>query len=300
MTEKNSSVNYLAILLGILLLILGVFTYRNYIQHKENEAELLNEKLEIQADLDEKIQSLDKAISENTELKDRLTSFKDSLISFKSEVKKLKNLNYASLRKYKNKLMELEKINQELMREAEVLRQQNYALSVEIDSTKAIVSRQEQVITKKQQEADSLIVTTQKMSETIAKGAALKIGGINILAMKRKSSGKLKETTRGKRTNALRIEFTIRENSIAKPGERNVYVVVKKPNGDIIAPGGKFNDSEGRILTYTDTTTVPYENKDKDVVILTEIPKEALDAGTYYVDVFMEEHLQGTGKIVLK
>ncbi len=300
MEKKNSTGNIVSIILAILLLILGFFTYNNYKKYQINEQELLNEKLEIQADLDEKIQSLDRAIAENTGLKDRLSSFKDSLVLFKEEIRKLKKINYSTIKKYKNKLAQLEEANRQLLEEAELLRKENYALSMEIDSTKSVVQQQEQLIEQKQKEADSLIVTTREMSETITKASALKIRNIDVLPLRRKSNGKLKETSRGQKTDALRIKFTILENNIAKPGDREVFIIVKTASGEVIAPSGKFNDSNGNIHSYTDNTTVPYENSDKEVIVLTEIPEKALDKGRYYIDVYMEGHLQGTGKIELK
>ncbi len=299
-SNNNKTANYLAIILAVLLIGLGIFSYKTYLTQKENQAAILNEKLEIQADLDEKIQALDEAISENNGLKDRLSSFKDSLISFKSEVRKLKDINYATIRKYKKKLQALEIINNRLMKDVDSLRQANYALSMTVDSTKAVVQAQQKVIGEQQKIADSLHITTREMSKTIEKGAALKISEVNVTALKRRSSGKLVETSRSRRTDVFRIEFVIRENSIAKAGNRTAYIVVKDEHSNVIAPTGNFNDAQGHAVSYTDSTVIKYENADKDVIILTEMPENTLERGTYIIEIYLEGKLQDTGEIYLK
>lgn len=299
-TKQNNGSKITIIILALLLAALAFFAYQNYVKNKDSEQALLEEKLQIQSDLDEKIAELDKAISENSIISDELTEAKNNIISFRDSVKDLKTLNYKIIRRYKHKLAVLEKANNKLLKVSDSLKIANYQLAVEVDSAHANIERQAVTIQKQHYKNDSLTAQNNNLSDKIAKGSALKISNVSAIAMKERNNGQLKETSRAKRTDAFRTNFKIRENAIAETGTRKVYIVIQDAGGKVLGGVESFTDADGQEIKYTDTTDVDYQNQDLEVITVTEVPENSVQKGDYYIKVYLESKLLGTTKIHLK
>ena len=298
--KKGNSSNVIIAILSLLLLALAFFAYRNYQKNKESEASLLEEKLQIQSDLDAKIIALDNAIAENTSISSELLEAKKNILVFRDSVKNLKKLNFNIIRHYKDKLAVLERTNNRLLYTADSLKRANYALAIERDSAKAKVLEQEIKIADSHKKNDSLLNTNTELTQKIVKGSALRIGNIAVIAMKNGWGDKLKETTRARKTSAFRIKFIVRANSIATSGNRDAYIVIQDASGKVLSPKGSFHDMDEKEIFYSDTTTFEYNNDDLEVIILTKIDEDKLPKGDYYIKVYIEKRLLGTTSIHLK
>ncbi len=298
--KKGNGSNIIIIILILLLLALAYFAFHNYQKNKATEASLLEEKLQIQSDLDAKIVALDDAIAENTSLSSELMEAKKNILVFRDSVKNLKKLNFNIIRHYKDKLAILEATNNRLLQTADSLKRANYALAIERDSAQAKVLEQEMKIADSNKKNDSLRNTNSELTQKIKKGASLQIGSIQIMAMRNGWRNKLKETSRARRTDAFRIKFIVRANSIAEAGNREAFIVIQDASGNVLSPKGSFNDLENNEIRYTDSTSFEYNNDDLEMIILTKINEEKLPEGDYYVKVFIENRLLGVKSIHLK
>ena len=287
--ETKSGSKIIIIILVLLLGVLGFFTYQNYKKNLESQESLMAEKLEIQAELDEKILALDNAIADNTSMKDELIAAKNDIVMFRDSVKDLTTLKYQVIKRYKKKLAALESLNNKLLQESELLKQENYILTVAVDSAQAEVQRRDVTIERKSQENDSLSNKNTDLTNTISKGAALQVSDVSIIAMKERRSGKLKETSRAKRTDAFRIGFKVRENAIAKSGDKVAHIVIKDATGKVLGGLDSFTNDSGEKINYSDTTVIDYANADKEVVIITTIPEKSIEKGTFYVSIYLEK-----------
>ncbi len=298
--SHNNNSKITIIVLALLLAGLAFFAYQNYKNNKISEQNLLEEKLQIQTDLDEKIIELDKAIAENSSMEVELTEAKNNIVVFRDSVKNLKNLNYKVIRRYKNKLAVLEVSNKKLMRLSDSLKIANYNISIERDSAQATVVRQTSTINVQTKVNDSLTLQNIGLNEKVAIGAALQINNVAAIAMKERSGGKLKETSRASRVDAFRVSFKIRENAIAESGLKKAYIVIQNATGKVLSPSGEFTDITGLNITYSDTTEVEYTNRDIEVILVTDISESDLEKGEYYIKVYLENKLLGTSKVSLK
>lgn len=298
-TQNNSS-KVTIIILAVLLAALAFFAYQNYQNNKETEQILLDEKLEIQSELNSKIAELDIAIAENSSLEDELVAAKNNIIAFRDSVGNLKTLNYNIIRRYKDKLAVLEVANKKLLHTSDSLKIANYNISIERDSAQAKVQTQAVVIDLQTQKTDSLLVENIDLVEKVIKGAALQISEVATIAMKETSGGKLKETNRASRTDAFRISFKIRANTIAETGLKKAHIVVQNAAGNVLSPIGSFNDDAGIDVAFTEVTDVEYNNDDIEVITLTSVSEKDLAKGDYYVKVYLENKLLGATKIYLK
>jgi hypothetical protein len=298
--KQNTGSKVTIIILALLLAALAFFAYKNYEKNKHSEETLLQEKLEIQADLDTKIVELENAIATNSTMEHELMEAKNNIIAFRDSVKNLKTLNYKIIRRYKNKLAVLEKTNKKLLKVSDSLKLANYGLNVEIDSANANVERQASIIELQSQSNDSLLNTNSNLSDKIEKGAALKISNISVIAMKERSSGQLKETTRASRTDAFRTSFKIRENLLTESGKKQVHLVIQDAAGKVIGGVETFTDATEQEIYFSDITDVEYGNKDIEVVLVTDVPEKSIEKGDYYIKIYLEKKLLGTTTILMK
>ncbi len=298
--NQNNSSKITIIILAILLAVLAFFAYQNYYKNQKSEHKLIEEKLEIQSDLDEKIIELDKAIADNSTMEVELTEAKNNLIAFRDSVQNLKVLNYNIIRRYKNKLAVLEVSNKKLLYISDSLKIANFNISIERDSAQATVQRQASTIVVQTQKNDSLLFQNTDLNEKVARGAALHISNVSAIAMKERNGGKLKETTRANRADAFRISFKIRANAITESGLKKAHIVILNAAGNTLSAIGSFTNTTGLDIPYSDVTDIEYNNEDIEVIAVTNILEKDLEKGDYYVRVYLENRLLGTTKVNLK
>lgn len=298
--KQNNSSKITIIILAVLLAALAFFAYQNYQNNKESEQMLLDEKLEIQKDLDSRIAELDNAIAENSFMEVELEAAKNNIVAFKDSVENLKTLNYKIIRRYKNKLAILEASNKKLLQVTDSLKIANYNISIERDSAQATVVKQATTIDVQTLKNDSLTVENTDLIDKVTKGAALQISSVAAIAMKESSSDKLKVTTRASKTDAFRISFNIRSNAIADSGLKTAHIVLQDAKGNVLSPTGSFIDVGGFDVSFSDATDIEYTNEDIEVITLTSIAEKNLEKGDYYVKVYLEKQLLGASKIYLK
>ncbi len=295
-TKSNSKV---IIILSILLALLAIFAVQNYLKNKKYEANLLEEKHQIETNLNDKIRELDTALETNTVMEAELVEARKNLLIFKDSVTNLKTLNSKVIRRYKNMLADLEKTNKRLLKKTDSLQLLNYSLSVEVDSAQAKIVKQSETISKQIQSNDSLTTQNTTLTKIVNKGAEIKISNVGSIAMKERNNGKLVETNRARRTDAVRTAFLVRENNISEPGTKTAYIIIQKADGTVIDAKGSFNDTENNQLDYTDKTDFDYQNDDLEVITVSPIISD-LTEGTYYIKIYVDGKLLGNTTIDLK
>jgi len=299
-TKQNNGSKITIIILAILLAALAFFAYQNFRKNKHSEEALLEEKLQIQTDLDARILELETAISENSSMESELTEAKNNIISFRDSVKDLKTLNYKVIRRYKNKLAVLESSNKKLLQLSDSLKLANTGLSIEIDSAQANIERQIETIERQAFDNDSLSSTNANLTDKVTLGSALKISNVSAYAMRERSNGQLKETDRANKTNAFRTSFKIRENAIADTGSKKAHIIIQNAAGKIIGGVESFTDDSGLDVVFSDVTDVDYNNQDMEVIAVTNVPENSITKGNYIIKVYLENKLLGLTKVSLK
>ena len=104
---------------------------------------------------------------------------------------------------------------------------------------------------------------------------------------------KRKETTRINNIDKLRICFTLRENPIATPGEKEVFMRVIRPDSLVIttSPDNLF-DYNGNKLVYSASRLVDYMNQDIEMCIFLDNTGDFI-IGTYSVELYLESNIIG-------
>lgn len=298
-SEKNNS-KLIVTILAVLLGILAIFTIYNVVSSSNKIDDLTETKLKIQQDLDAKIAELDEAMTNNAELDSQLTETRDKLVVLRDSIMQLKTIDRQSINKLNFRIAELEKTKQRLLKDVDSLKVANQMLGVEIDSAHADIQRQAATIEEKTTQNEELTTQNTNLTEKVNKGAALKISNVKAVALKERSSGKLKETEYASRVDAFKVSFVIRENVIADAGTRTANIVIQDASGKVIGIKGNFYDANGQMVEYSDTTDLTYENNDLEVIAITDIKEGTLSKGDYYVKIYLENKYLGSTKVVLK
>ncbi len=293
MNNHQKKKNALIILLSLLSLFLLYYSFQKANENKILNNLFLEEKAELQQDLDEIIKDYTDVVISKKRLSDRLELELEKMKNLRDSIKNLSADNFNLIRKYRRKIATLERENKKLFIQIDSLNSANEALSQENLITNEIL-----------QQKDSVNLTLTEKNEAleakIAIDGIIKISHIKAIAMKERSSGKLTSTSRSSRTDAFRINFDLLENPITTVGEKQVYIQITDENKNVIAPKGKFDLKDGTKVQYTDSLEVNYTNHRLGLVSLVLVNRDDIKKGAYTISAFVDGVYSGNTTIKLR
>ncbi|MDL5511885.1 hypothetical protein QSE00_08680 [Arenibacter sp. M-2] len=292
-TKSNNGLKVIAGLLGVILLGVIIYTVSLYQDKQKNTALLTKEKELVVEDLTSLKSEYDKAILESNATNEELVSARDNIAKYIDSVKTMK-ADIASLYRYRKQVGILTKEREQLIRKVDSLTRSNTFLAMQRDST--YVELEKQTVFN-----DSLVVQNTQLADVVSKGSALNLSKFSVDAVKERSSGKLVSTSRAKATDKLKVCFTVADNVIAQAGDRQFFIEVLDPQGNVLGESfSKTNDS-GASVTYSKGTEFYYENRSLDVCDFINKPASDFQKGNYMVNVYDNSlKLLGTSKFQLK
>lgn len=293
MTDQKNN-NALKILTGILavaLIALGIYTVRFYNEEKENQELLQRQKAVIEEELNDLIVRYDEAIEENEGLDNELVAARERILVLRDSVQDME-ANLRVIDRYRAELNNLKRERDELFRVVDSLSNQNQRLITEIDSTNNVLLENTRV-------ADSLRARNQNLTNQVDKASELKVSGLRGEGVIERNSGRLVVNDRTRRVDKIRTCFTLTENELAEPGEKELYVQVYNPNNNLVGDQIAVQH-EGGVMVYSAATKVYYENDELDVCILANALDDNLVEGTYKVLVYNGSQLIGATNFNLR
>jgi hypothetical protein len=110
---------------------------------------------------------------------------------------------------------------------------------------------------------------------------------------------KRKETSRINLLDKLRICFTLRENPLAKSGQKDVYMRVIRPDSLIItsSPDNLFEYKSNKII-YSAKRSVDYINQDIEMCIFLDNTGDFI-IGNYSVELYLDDNIIGRTNFML-
>ncbi|TMM57001.1 hypothetical protein FEE95_10945 [Maribacter algarum] len=292
-TKSNNGLKVLAGLLGVVLLGVIIYTVSLYQEKKKNEAVLSSEKELVVEDLNSLKSEYDKAILESNATNEELVSARDNIAKYIDSVKTMK-ADISSLSRYRRQVSVLKAERAQLLKQVDSLKTSNTLIAMQRDSTYTELEKQTVF-------NDSLVVQNTQLADVVEKGSALNLNTFNVDAVKERKSGKLVSTSRAKSTDKFKICFTIAKNSIAGAGDREFFLEVLDPQGNVLGESYSKTNDAGASVTYSKGTNFYYENKALDVCDYISKPAGDFQKGNYMVNVYDDGlKLLGTSKFTLK
>jgi hypothetical protein len=235
--------------------------------------------------------------NEYGELTDSMSA-KDSVIQAKSlEIKKLlaKTHDY---RKIKRQLRILRGIQQSYVDQLDSLYTVNHELKAKLDVANTQIKQEKS-------KAQTLSKEKEELSAKVEAGSVIKAYNVTGTAFHLKGTKKREvETHKARRTDRIKICFTLVENLVAEPGPRNVYIRVARPDGVIVrrGDGDEYSfQANGSKLQFSMKKEINYKNKAMDMCLIwdTNNDQNAMK-GTYQVSVFMDHQKIGSSSFTLE
>jgi FlaG/FlaF family flagellin (archaellin) len=250
------------------------------------------------------------------EMETALTLEKDSLanelkliiIGFDSLKTNNDSLN-ANLEKEKQRIIKLLSVNASNIQlikrykgEISTMREIMKSYIVQIDSlntrNKILVAENTQIkqeITKVQSTNVELEKVKDELNAKVEIASVIQAKDIVAAALNKKR----KETTRLNLLDKLRICYTLRENPIAKAGQKEVFMRVIRPDSLVItsSPDNLF-DFNGEKLIYSASRIADYMNVDIEMCIFLDNTGDFIP-GNYSVELYLEENLIGRTNFML-
>ncbi|MBT8265175.1 MAG: chromosome partitioning protein ParA [Bacteroidia bacterium] len=292
--KTESSNRSLKVVLGILVALLlatAFYTYNLYNDGKATEAQLREEKSVVLKDLNNMAEQYDIAIGENQSANAKLVEARERLKGLIDSLKVSEN-SVKSLWRYKKKFLALQEEMDFLLAENDSLKVENKLLATTLDSTK--VQLEERTIFN-----DSLLAQNTELADIVETAAVLSTVNLKGFGVIVRSTGKLIPTERARRTDKIRICYTVPKNSLVVPGDKEFFVQVIDPKNNVLGLNQQIQFDE-KVLNYSLVSKFNYENANLDVCEFISESDDAFEKGMYAVNVFSEGTLVSSSQFSLK
>lgn len=274
----------------VLVVIIGILTFmliigRQTLQEVSTEKTIAEE---LNVELKEELQDV---LTEYNMVKmeyDSVLTRQDSIIQANArEIEQLiaQQSDYRRIRRQLNLLRE---ITQNYVREIDSLYTENRVL-------KAENVEMQQEIQRFTRQTTQLAETKELLEGQVEVASALRAFEINATPIRLRGRGREEETDRARRTDRIRVCFTVAANPVASPGNKNAYVRIANPDGNILrlGDGDRYAFTIGEdTLQFTMRGQFNYINEDTNVCLDWD-KQEDFEEGMYLVSLFTDEFRLG-------
>lgn len=279
-------------LIAVTSLFAVSFTYNINQSKKTNEILKIvevtpKEKTNIVSQLEELKVNYANAIAEKTSISNELISERNKAIGLIAKLKLVENSN-TELMAYKESFLELNEKMEVLLKEVANLKVQNKSLVNELNNT-------QQKLDVAINSNDELEGKNDALTKSVSKASKLVV--LNLKATSFKLNGmKQVETEKAKKSNLVKLNFTIAENKVIKPGDKVFFVQIIDNNSNVVGDKKiiKYHNSN---LAYTASKIVNFKNETSNVSL--DVPVANLTTGSYFVSVFFQGELLSKTSLAL-
>ena len=281
----------LIIVIAILTILIVIMGIKLYVDSKElkktSEANMLlkEQKVGLESKLNTLIVEYDSLMTTNDSI-NRL------LLTEQEKIRRLLKYQASDATKIKMYTKELETLR-EVMRsyivQIDSLNMRNQELTAENIIVRTRLREVEIDREALSERADLLSSQVQLASVLTAK---------NVVVYPLNKSGKSKDKI--SKVEKIKVCFTVRENSVAIPGTKDIYMRIIRPD-DIVLTSDANNlfEYNGEQIVYSEVRALEYENKDIDMCIFWD-KAETLIPGIYTVILYAEGYEIGYATFALK
>jgi peptidoglycan hydrolase CwlO-like protein len=301
--QKKSNTNkILVLIIALLTVFCGILVWQ-YIELNKavkvevaEKTEVTEEKDALSLELENMLKEYDNLQSDNQTLQSEMDQQKEKIEQLIKEVEKHKG-NTALMIKYKKETETLRKIMHNYVVTIDSLNTANQKLQHENMQVKGELSAQHTKYEELNKEKSTL-------AQKVENASILQTVGIHASGIQMKSNGKEVETNRAKKSEKIKVCFTLGENRIANKGPKDVYVRILSPEGKVLAEGADDNFMfafDGIKGLFSAKRTVEYQNEMITGCAYFNVKEgETLPEGKYIADIYADKTKIGTASFDLK
>ena len=295
---KRSNLVWVVIaVLVVALLGTGIFIY---MQHKamsdfKEQVEIDKQRSELEKEYSDLAAQYDqfegqKMMFNNDSLIEKLDAEKVKVQRLLEELRTVKNTSSARIEELKRELTTLRGIMRHYVMQIDSLNVANKQLREE----NAKVTRRYREVA---QTASQLKQEREELTEKVT--LAAKLDAIGIVVTPIDSRGKTAKKI--KKTDKIKITFSIAKNVTAEVGEKYIYARIVKPDGDVLVKDrADVFPFEDREINYSCRKLIEYTGEELNDVTMYWAVEEFLYPGEYRVDIFADNYKIGTRSFTLK
>ena len=241
--KKNNSIIYWVVILVLLAGCVYLFMSKNKmaedsasIQKKDQQTidSVKTDRASLQSDFDAASAKIDQLVSQNAKMDSSLQGDKAEMAKLQAKIRSVLSNKNATQAELKNA--------REMITSLTDKTQQYEARIAELEKENANLTSENKTVTR---ERDS---TVEKNIALKKVGSVLHASNIRMEPIHKRKNGKEKETSKAKKVDVLRITFDIDENRIAESGNKQIYLRVMSPDGNVMSNPA---NSSGMMTTST-------------------------------------------------
>lgn len=278
---KKGAPLFLIFITVVLALALGFIVFTYFGQKKkmiEMETVLTHEKDSLANELRLMIHGYDTMKTNNDTLNAKLEIEKAKIIKLLS----INASNVQLIRQYKGEIKTMREIMKSYIVQIDSLNTRNKLLVAENQDIK-------QQITDVKKTNTELSKVKEELSSKVEIASVIQAKDVVMTALNKNR----KETTRLDRIDKLRICFTLRENPIAKAGQKTVYLRILRPDSLVITSSSdNLFDFNGSKMIYTAARQGDYLNQDIEMCIFVDNTGDFI-IGNYKAELYLDGNLIG-------
>jgi DNA repair ATPase RecN len=250
----------------------------------------------MQTEIDKIEAELDNASSNNLTLSDQMLKnqaiAREKIDELRSSLKQ-GQLTQVQLANAQEEIKQLKYFVSKYASEIDDLKMQNKELRSERNELLSTVDSVRLKVNELEKQNDELNTKVQA-------AAAIKSGNVSIAAFNIRGKGKESMVTRANRTDKLRVDFTLVNNSLAQKGLHTIFLRVTDPSGNLVTDknGGLFI-SDNEELQYSSKTAIEFANDGRSYTI-DWIKEGNYQKGVYTIILHADGYTMGKGSVTLK
>jgi hypothetical protein len=292
--DKKQKRMYQVIILLLLLVIIALTWSLLARQSKiivEKEV-AISQKYELENELNELMAEHERIKEEYGFLSDQLTEKDSMIIAQAKEIEQLIN-SQADYRKIKRQLDYLRGITQGYVSQIDSL----YKINQELVDENIEIKRN--LVDEKQRTFD-LSQSKEELEGKISTAAILRAYNVNVKTLSMKGTGKESDTDRARRTDAIRVCFTLSENTLIPSGTKDIYLRISRPDNLILTQGSFSFIYQGERIQFSEKINVQYNQKAQNVCMTYKRGDIELMSGNYHVNLFADDQMIGEASFSLR
>jgi len=273
-----------SIVLGVALIFLIYMYFDKKNKMIEMETALTQEKDSLANELRHMVVAFDTLKTNNDTLKAGMEKQKNKIVQLLS----INASNVRLIKSYKNEITTMREIMKSYIIQIDSLNTRNKILTSENSEIK-------EQITQVRNTNTELSKVKEELSTKVEVASVIQAKNIAAVSLNKKR----KETTRINNLDKLRICFTLRENALAKPGQKDVYMRVIRPDSLVVtsSPDNLF-EYKGNKIIYSANRQVDYLNQDIEVCIFMDNKGDFI-IGNYSVELYLDNNIIGRTNFML-
>ncbi|GGH21959.1 hypothetical protein FAZ19_14480 [Sphingobacterium alkalisoli] len=167
-----------------------------------------------------------------------------------------------------------------------------------------MLARENELLSSKVRERSQHIEEISKknkdLNDKVNIASSIKVSNIQVNGIEISRRGNIEIETKAKRVDELQIKFTIADNPLAVEGNKDIFIRVIDPQGNLIANANNVFYIHGDKLQYSTKETIRFTNRGEEYQFLWKDSAKGFKKGAYTVLLYADNAIMGRSSVVLK